>query len=1694
MSSSEDEENSTGSILHLDLNARRRGSSATRYSEESVGKRPSARGAPSSTILVRKAVHSRRSILDEAEQISSERLVACVPQALIPKLLDNSACIQSCEETQAALLFVDISGFSVIAALMNQSATSEGAETLSHHLNQYFERLLRVIRSHGGDVIEFSGDAMLVAWLGGGKDSVPRLLMCADGLLKQVGTHTFTFSNTPMSMSIHMGAATGPVGAMVVGGTGKASHGKWRFVLTGQAVEMAGFAANLACNGKLVIDESIVAAMHNTPHQLQAVVLSKETVKGKQRAFYSFIDASTNLPGRAKAAKPNLPETAELKHSTALFVFDTLIYSISGGLSGELRTVSTVFIKLMTLDELPFVEQHAHLNTAFGIIQHQITKADGVVNKFIMDDKGIICLCLFGIPHHSHEDDVDRSLTFSLKVSKQLAKEVCPVSIGISRAKVYCGLTGSSWRHEYTVLGDGVNIAARLMQRGDEQQQAQQHRLQRKQNERQQHVMCDFDTMSRAKSSSIAFIEAPELQLKGRNERVRCFHCLREREKERFRRASKNSQGSLGSSSTHSSGEGTISSISSPLSSRTSKSSMSSTHSQIVRMARSTPSSSIGPGSPRVMSPVVPKLWRSRAHSSASSWEPTDLDLTQNITSDKGLPIFGREAEVDLLQGIVDMARESGAARARKGSPANLHIHPAKNGLPTSNSTSPRSDVLDAPAATRGSKEHVLIFTGGSQMGKTHLLQKAQELAAARSLPCLCIAGEDGLRDNYECISKTLRGIFEEVDIHLIEASCDVEDRQLLPLLHFVIRVKGLDMPDESYVNLPADEKIQLINKALFVLFRYHLGWPFVVLVDDGHCLDHATLGLLGYFLQLGTYIIITKRVGKQPNMLTRVNSFQRVTGTDFAQSRSMLNWESKSAVSSSESCMGATLTLTKNDEVMSLPSEEEVLPSEACNVVPLTPLDSTAVRSLVLHCLACADVSAEVVNILHHKSGGLPGLVKLMLTGLVQNSVVVVAPNGRGEMVKKAEVDAVLVSSVPNAEASVMRTVDQLSARAKQTLLVCAVLGESFTEKAACCCATKELGGEQCDFDTVRESLEGLVYLGLLQVFSQDGVTSLRFTSPLSRDILYRTVLMRERKRIHAVIASVLISLTHPPSSPREVAKHLLLADFPSKAIPYLTVSYQASVRAGRLLEALEFLEQLVQSIGAVEGSKGPMPSFAQKTTWGIDSSLCCYELGKLRESLSLSLSVLASCGTTFPSTAFGLRVHRMRMKLSCCSGATFPLSVTDMCVQTVALLLEIYYWLGDATMLLFTCSLISQLRLPDGIPPQLQMAVATSRYLAGKGPRPNTSLKLHSLWDVLCAFTSWRVETLLHPAIRTKLGPELNLSPLDTSPEDGNLTCLEARDAPTLMVKRPSLMNTLWGLMCCYCTLSGEGAAALKYAELMYRHAGQSDNDRWRVYAISLRSFVALNYDSGIKSRESHFPNTQWLVLADGDDIGKNMNSYDACSLDVSLTALTLGVYSLIYARLGRGDTEDDILESAEVVAREAVRSPFIGIGALLTAEALITKPPQHPRYDTVITALLASVSSLATTFPFLAPYSELLQGFDKRKRGSLGAARDHYMKAVAKSMELDLPFSVAAVRARALLLIDKATSDKDLLQYVALNRSQHDGLQKDRLRLELARSLQHSTNLMNLNHPEPFIIENVVQQLSVTVAPPADTRRSA
>ena len=90
---------------------------------------------------------------------------------------------------------------------------------------------------------------------------------------------------------------------------------------------------------------------------------------------------------------------------------------------------------------------------------------EGSLNKLLMDDKGSTLIVVFGFPPMAHQDDPVRAILTGQLLIKELKKLEVSCKVGIATGLVFAGVVGTSGsRREYSVLGDSVNLSARLMQ------------------------------------------------------------------------------------------------------------------------------------------------------------------------------------------------------------------------------------------------------------------------------------------------------------------------------------------------------------------------------------------------------------------------------------------------------------------------------------------------------------------------------------------------------------------------------------------------------------------------------------------------------------------------------------------------------------------------------------------------------------------------------------------------------------------------------------------------------------------------------------------------------------------------------------------------------------------------------------------------------------------------------------------------------------------------------------------------------------------------------------------------------------------------------------------------------------------------------------------------------------------------------
>ena len=135
--------------------------------------------------------------------------------------------------------------------------------------------------------------------------------------------------------------------------------------------------------------------------------------------------------------------------------------------TGELREVTILFVSL-PWNARSFARFHdgvlKQLQKIIYTLQEVIYKYQGSLNKFLIDDKGSTVMAVFGLPPVAHENDPTRAVLAALELRERIGSKSTPAAIGISTGTVFVGIIGSRGvRREYGILGDKVNLSARLM-------------------------------------------------------------------------------------------------------------------------------------------------------------------------------------------------------------------------------------------------------------------------------------------------------------------------------------------------------------------------------------------------------------------------------------------------------------------------------------------------------------------------------------------------------------------------------------------------------------------------------------------------------------------------------------------------------------------------------------------------------------------------------------------------------------------------------------------------------------------------------------------------------------------------------------------------------------------------------------------------------------------------------------------------------------------------------------------------------------------------------------------------------------------------------------------------------------------------------------------------------------------------------
>jgi class 3 adenylate cyclase/predicted ATPase len=397
------------------------------------------------------------------------------------------------EHLEAAVLFADISGFTKLAETLSQRGPA-GIDQLTRTLNVDMGCLVNVIYDHGGDVIKFAGDALLALWHpdpARPRDAVLRAAHC--GLEAQE-----RFRNLPevsgMRISVRIVVSAGPLNLLMVGGV----EDRWELVAAGEALEQIRQASHAGRPGEVVLSPEAW-------EKVETAVTGRDIGHGVMQLISA---PETHDIGSAPAVRLTDECTAALRCFVPTSVL-AFLESGRGDWIGELRRVSVMFALFPGLTSSTPLER---AQMATRSLQTVLYRYEGTINKLSVDDKGTALLAAFGLPPLAHEDDAARAAAAGLEIYNRMQEVNIKTSIGIATGRAFCGIIGAATRREYTMIGDVVNVGARLMLAAAGG------------------IFCCPATEIAA-HNRVLFESLPEIELKGKSGRIRPFRPVGEHAK-----------------------------------------------------------------------------------------------------------------------------------------------------------------------------------------------------------------------------------------------------------------------------------------------------------------------------------------------------------------------------------------------------------------------------------------------------------------------------------------------------------------------------------------------------------------------------------------------------------------------------------------------------------------------------------------------------------------------------------------------------------------------------------------------------------------------------------------------------------------------------------------------------------------------------------------------------------------------------------------------------------------------------------------------------------------------------------------------------------------------------------------------------------------------------------------------------------
>ena len=343
-----------------------------------------------------------------------------------------------------SLVFVDVSGFTKLSERLARLGKL-GAEELTDLIGSCFSQLLGAAYANGGSLIKFGGDALLILFTGDHHEH--RAATAAVGMrtaLREIGPLSSSAGRVRLRMSV--GVHSGVFQFFLLG------DGHRELVVTGPSASRTVEMESAAEAGQIVVSPSTAA-------QLPESVLGRTAGAGRL-----LLRRPPGLHAVGREKEPD-PTAAAMRDCVPVPVRNRILAGVD---EPEHKRVTVAFLHFDGSDHLIGT---AGARAAAEQIEDVIRTVQLATDRYgvcflgtdIDRDGGKIVL-VAGAPSSAGNDE-ERMLLAVRDI--QDAQPALPLRIGLNSGYVFAGGVGPTYRRTYTVMGDAVNLAARVMAKAE---------------------------------------------------------------------------------------------------------------------------------------------------------------------------------------------------------------------------------------------------------------------------------------------------------------------------------------------------------------------------------------------------------------------------------------------------------------------------------------------------------------------------------------------------------------------------------------------------------------------------------------------------------------------------------------------------------------------------------------------------------------------------------------------------------------------------------------------------------------------------------------------------------------------------------------------------------------------------------------------------------------------------------------------------------------------------------------------------------------------------------------------------------------------------------------------------------------------------------------------------------------------------